>query len=633
VLLTPAKAPPPRKGKVIDFEFRADPGERPLVWCLAVRDVFTGEERVYWRDELLQMSRPPFDIGPDTAIIGYYASAEWGCFAQLGWQLPAQPVDLFAEVRVTFNRHLPKSLRKPGLGDRWGLYNALERYAIETGESAHKKAMREAARTATLSSWTEQTRRDVMMYCADDVRRTAELFLKMYEGIDWPQARLRGLYTEVVGACIEHTGIPLDGTLFRRLTAAWDAIKHRYIVEIEKTYGYQFHIDGHFNHGRFMDWLAGQKMPWLFTDTGAPKLDDNTFREMERRYPRLGPLRRLFSHILDMKVVSLPVGQDFRNRCLSSVFSTMTGRTMPSPALHIWGQPAWIRGLIRPPEGYVLVVLDWKGQEYAILAGRSEDQRMIHDYLTGDPYLAFAIAAGLAPPDATKTSHRKLRDQCKVVCLAIPYGGTEHAVAAQLDIPLPQARNLVQLHKAVYPDAHRWLDKAVYDALAAEVMYTKFGWKWRPEPFETSSSVDFPTARTIRNFYCQGDGGDMMRIGAVLSWRAGITVCATMHDALMILVPERDGEEAVRTATSCMQRAGRAVTGFDLTVEPTVVHCTERYMSEKPEVQATWERTMSILNEIDPVCSGAEEVCIDARDPCMSAPNPCTHAPPSSYLY
>jgi hypothetical protein len=68
---------------------------------------------------------------------------------------------------------------------------------------------------------------------------------------------------------------------------------------------------------------------------------------------------------------------------------------------------------------------------------------------------------------------------------------------------------------------------------------------------------------------------------------------------LMILAPERDAEEARRTAEVCMQRAGRAVTGFDLTVEPTTVHWTKRYMSEKPEAQATWQRTMTILAEIE----------------------------------
>jgi hypothetical protein len=34
-------------------------------------------------------------------------------------------------------------------------------------------------------------------------------------------------------------------------------------------------------------------------------------------------------------------------------------------------------------------------------------------HVGGDPYLGFAIAAGLAPPDATKVSHEEIRNRCK----------------------------------------------------------------------------------------------------------------------------------------------------------------------------------------------------------------------------
>ena len=126
-MITPAGAAAPEIAYIVDFEFRADPGERPHVWCMAVREEPSGREATYWRDELRAMRRAPFDTRPDVAVVAYFASAEWGCFKQLGWPMPAQPIDVFAEVRVGFNRYLPKDLRKPGAGDRWGLYDALAR--------------------------------------------------------------------------------------------------------------------------------------------------------------------------------------------------------------------------------------------------------------------------------------------------------------------------------------------------------------------------------------------------------------------------------------------------------------------------------------------------------------------------
>jgi hypothetical protein len=57
-----------------------------------------------------------------------------------------------------------------------------------------------------------------------------------------------------------------------------------------------------------------------------------------------------------------------------------------------------------------------------IAAALSGDDRMIQGYLSGDPYLAFAKAAGLATPDATKASHKAIRDRCKSIVLGINYG-------------------------------------------------------------------------------------------------------------------------------------------------------------------------------------------------------------------
>jgi hypothetical protein len=425
-MIPPAGAAPPESACIVDFEFRADPGERPHVWCMAVREEPSGHEATYWRDELRAMQRAPFATGPEVAVVAYFASAEWGCFKQLGWPMPAQPIDVFAEVRVAFNRYLPKDLRKPGAGDRWGLYDALARYGLEAGEDAHKSAMRKLASTATEASWTAEDQQSLTRYCLEDVRYLARLWQSMYRQIDWPQARLRGLYTLVVAA-IEHNGIPIDGPLFRRITAHWEAIKAHYIDDLEKLYGFAFHADGHFNQRRFLEWTAAQGIGWPLTPTDAPKLDDQTFRAMERVYPILRPLRRTYSHILDLRMSSLPVGSDDRNRFLQSPFATATGRTMPSASKNLWAQPRWVRGLLRPPEGFGVGVLDWKSQEYCIAAGASGDQRMISACRSKDPYRTFAYDARLVPSEGEVPP--PLRAQCKIVALGVTYGMTEHGAA------------------------------------------------------------------------------------------------------------------------------------------------------------------------------------------------------------
>ena len=52
-------------------------------------------------------------------------------------------------------------------------------------------------------------------------------------------------------------------------------------------------------------------------------------------------------------------------------------------------------------------------------------------YAAGDPYLAFAKAARLVPEDATKASHKAMRDRCKVIVLGIGYGMEADSMAVR----------------------------------------------------------------------------------------------------------------------------------------------------------------------------------------------------------
>jgi hypothetical protein len=92
----------------IDFEFNGALGECPRPICMVGRELLGGREIRLWRDELLALRRAPFDTGPGSVLVAYYASAEISCFLELGWPLPANIVDLFAEHRVETNgRKLP----------------------------------------------------------------------------------------------------------------------------------------------------------------------------------------------------------------------------------------------------------------------------------------------------------------------------------------------------------------------------------------------------------------------------------------------------------------------------------------------------------------------------------------------
>ena len=66
--------------------------------------------------------------------------------------------------------------------------------------------------------------------------------------------------------------------------------------------------------------------------------------------------------------------------------------------------------------------MDWSSQEIAIAGALSGDDALWKAYESGDPYIEFAKQAGLAPPDATKQSHKEIRQACKSIVLGVNYG-------------------------------------------------------------------------------------------------------------------------------------------------------------------------------------------------------------------
>src|SRR5262245_54859417 len=82
----------------VDFEFHAPAGERPEPLCMVARELNTGRlERLWLEDD--PPTRPPYDTGPRSLFVAYYASAELGCHLALGWHMPARILDLSAEFR------------------------------------------------------------------------------------------------------------------------------------------------------------------------------------------------------------------------------------------------------------------------------------------------------------------------------------------------------------------------------------------------------------------------------------------------------------------------------------------------------------------------------------------------------
>jgi DNA polymerase I len=211
---------------VADFEFEAggNPGNRPRPVCLVAKDLKSGRVWRVWRGEF--DSVPPFPTGPDSLFIAFYASAEFGCFKALGWQMPTNVLDLFVEFRNRLNGITPPA--------GFGLLGALTHFGLDNIGATEKDTMRDLVLRG--GPWDAQERADIFDYCAGDVDALTRLLPVMLPRIDLPRALLRGRYIKAAAA-MEWHGVPIDTDTLALLRERWTGIQDQLIAEIDSNYG------------------------------------------------------------------------------------------------------------------------------------------------------------------------------------------------------------------------------------------------------------------------------------------------------------------------------------------------------------------------------------------------------------
>lgn len=567
----------------MDFEFIAATGERQVPVCMVAQELRSGRRIMMWQDQLeAARGNPPFSTGNDAVFIAYYASAELQCFKVLDWPIPKRVIDLFPEFRIETNG-LP--LRQGA-----GLIGALAHFGIPSMSASEKDANRDLILRG--GPWTEAEQFRMLAYCGDDVTALGKLLPAMLPRMmartrsmhhDIGHALMRGRYSAAV-AGMEWLGVPVDAELLGLMRSQWSDIKSRLISRIDAPYGcYQ---DGSFRSARFEKFLTANDIPWPRLESGALALDDDTFRSMAKGYPIISPLRELRHALSELRLNELAVGNDARNRAMLSMFRSRTGRNQPSNTRFIFGPAVWLRSLITPVPGTVLVSADFSAQEIAIAAALSGDERMMEGYASGDPYLSFAKQAGLVPSDATRATHKAARDRCKSVVLGTLYGMQAESMAARIGIARYEAAELIRLHRETYATFWRWVEANLVNFELTRRISTVFGWAMNAAP-------DWkPTA--LLNWPMQSNGAEMLRAACVSMSEAGIGVCAPVHDATLCEGPDSDPQGFAEGVRDHMRRAGRLICGgMEVRSDVKIIRAGDRYSDERGE--GMWRTVMELI--------------------------------------
>ena len=208
---------------------------------------------------------------------------------------------------------------------------------------------------------------------------------------------------------------------------------------------------------------------------------------------------------------------------------------------------------------------------------------MMEAYRSGDPYLAFAKQAGAAPADATKATHKAVRDQFKSTVLAVQYGMGAEALAQRIGQPPIRARELLR-----HRESTRVL--ALVRTVVDHAMLTG--------SLHTCSSVRVPAVPNDRSRTRCRPTGQMLRLACCLATERDIEVCAPIHDAVLICaLLDRLDADVARMQDTMREASCIVLDGMELGTDATVVRHPDRYMDERGTEM--WRRVMALMDRVE----------------------------------
>lgn len=162
------------------------------------------------------------------------------------------------------------------------------------------------------------------------------------------------------------------------------------------------------------------------------------------------------------------------------------------------------------------------------------------------------------------------------------------SLALRINQPVARARQLLDLHRSTFNVFWNWSDQCVNEAVLGGKLWTNFGWQ-----IQVGSNAN---DRSLRNFPMQAGGAEMLRIACILLTRAGVRICAPVHDALLIEAPLAELDSVINKTQQLMREASRIVlSGFELCSDVKVVSHPNRYMDERGIKM--WNTVMDLVGE------------------------------------
>ena len=211
-------------------------------------------------------------------------------------------------------------------------------------------------------------------------------------------------------------------------------------------------------------------------------------------------------------------------------------------------------------EGKVFVAVDYSQIELRLLAHLSADEHLVAAFNEGEDFHAETAARVFGVPVEEVT--RELRSRAKAVNFGIVYGQQAYGLSQSLDIPMAEAREMIEAYFRAYPGVRTYLDRTVAEVKQKGYAETMFG-RRRPIPelkMRNPAQRSFGE-RTAMNHPMQGSAADIIKIAMLRvadrleREKMRTRLVLQVHDELILDAPEEEAEQAKRLLKEEMEQA------------------------------------------------------------------------------
>ena len=220
----------------------------------------------------------------------------------------------------------------------------------------------------------------------------------------------------------------------------------------------------------------------------------------------------------------------------------------------------FIREAVIPDAGCKFLSADYSQIELRLLAHLSQDEHLLHAFLSGEDVHAATASRifGLPISEITKDQRRR----AKTANFGIIYGISAFGLAQQLDCPRAEAKQLIDDYFAAFPRVIDYIESQKELARQKGYAETLFGRKrYLPDILSHNPTVRSFAERNAVNAPIQGTAADIIKMAMVSIHRRlkeeGLQAQMIMqvHDELNFNVPEAEVAHVKEIVVGEMQNA------------------------------------------------------------------------------